>query len=161
VEESADHVGGRRVPVATPTFIALLAGSVFAAYWIFSAPVDATPLLADVPELTGKGVLPRNVRLITPFFNLYGVVTLVGGALWSAFSYWRRRVHFNRMMGNIMIASGMLVAAAGGTLNRFGLPGLNLGLLAGAIFAYWGFVTIAKSQIVEISTESAAESPAG
>lgn len=158
--ESADNSGVRKIPIAVPTLIALAAGSLFAAYWVFSAPVDPTPLLGDAGELTGKGVLPVRVRIISPIFNIYGIVTLIGGALSSAFRYWRRRAHFDRMVGNIMIAAGMVLAAAGGTLNRFGIPGLNLGLLAGATFAYWGFVTIAGARVVEISIESRAESSA-
>ncbi len=53
----------------------------------------APRLLDDTAELTGKGVLPTSVRLITPFFNIYGVITLIGGALWSAYYYLRRRTN--------------------------------------------------------------------
>ena len=117
--------------IAKPTLVLLTAGSVFAAYLIFSASVDPQILIAGAPELTGKEVLPTNVRLVTPFFNIYGVLTLIGGALWSAFYYWHQRTYFNRMMGNILIAAGFMMPAVGGSLNRFGIQGLSLSLFVG------------------------------
>lgn len=51
------------------------------------------------------------VRLTTPIFNIYGLVTLVGGALYSAYLFWRKRVLPNRMMGNVLIALGALAIA--------------------------------------------------
>ena len=129
--------------IAKPTLVLLTAGSVFAAYWIFSASVDPRILIGGAPELTGIGVLPTNVRLVAPFFNVYGVVTLIGGALWSAFYYWRRRTYFNRMMGNILIAAGFMMPAIGGSLSRFGIQGLSLSLFVGAVVAFWGFIVIA------------------
>jgi hypothetical protein len=35
-------------------------------------------------ELSGHAIVTPGVRLLTPLFNLYGTVTLVGGAAWSA-----------------------------------------------------------------------------
>ena len=50
-----------------------------------------------------RGILPlgASVRLTTPFFNIYGLVTLVGGAIWSAFLFWRKRVLPNRVVANV------------------------------------------------------------
>ena len=55
-----------------------------------------------------RGLLPLGspVRLTTPFFNIYGLLTLVGGAIWSAYLFWRKRVLPNRVIGNVLIAAG-------------------------------------------------------
>lgn len=64
--------------VRITTFI-LVAASVFAAGAVIIAGVD--PNCRAGVELTGKAFTTTWVRLITPFFNIYGTVTLVGGAL--------------------------------------------------------------------------------
>jgi membrane-bound ClpP family serine protease len=87
-----------------------------------------------------------SVRLLTPFFNIYGVVTLVGGALWSALFYYRRRTEPNRMTGYLLIAGGAILIAIGGSLNRFGFEGLNVTDLASAILLFWGFVLVSQRQ---------------
>jgi hypothetical protein len=51
--------------------IALAIASVYGIYAVFAATVNTSPLI-DAPELTGVDVFPTGVRLITPFFNIYG-----------------------------------------------------------------------------------------
>ncbi len=130
--------------IARPSFIILTIASLYGIYAVFSAPVDSTPLLDDTAELTGKGVLPTSVRLITPFFNIYGVITLVGGALRSAYYYLRRRTEPQRMIGNLLIAVGAMLPGIGGSLNRFGIEGLYLGELVGAVLLFWGFIIASR-----------------
>jgi hypothetical protein len=82
------------------------------------------------------------VRLTTPFFNIYGLVTLVGGALWSAWLFLRKRVLPNRVLGNALIAVGALSIAFASTLTRLGYGQyLYLGELLAATLMYAGFVT--------------------
>jgi len=45
--------------------------------------------------------------------NIYGTLALVGGAIYSAYIFWRKRVLFHRMIGNILIAAGALAPAMG------------------------------------------------
>ena len=70
-----------------------------------------------------RGLLPLGspVRLTTPFFNIYGLLTLVGGAIYSAYLFWRKRVLPNRVIGNILIAAGALLIGTASTLTRLGL----------------------------------------
>jgi hypothetical protein len=89
--------------------------------------------------------------MLTPFFNIYGTVTLTGGALYSAYLFWRKRVLPNRMIGNILIATGAMAPAFGGVLNRFALPGLYIGEFVGVLLMYIGFLQ---------ATTSAAQQPA-
>lgn len=120
------------------TTIVLTAASLFAAAAVIFAGVD--PNYQAGAELTGKAFTTTWIRMLTPFFNIYGTVTLTGGALYSAWLFWRKRVLPNRMIGNIMIAAGAMAPAFGGVLNRFGLPGLYLGEFVGVFLMYIGFL---------------------
>jgi hypothetical protein len=92
------------------------------------------------------------VRLTTPIFNIYGLVTLVGGALYSAFLFWRKRVLPNRMLGNVLIALGALAIGSASTLTRFGIGSyLYLGELIAAIAMYSGFVLASQPAAVDTS----------
>jgi len=82
------------------------------------------------------------VRILTPFFNSYGLLLLAGGAIYSAYIFLRKRIMPNRVLGNVLIASGALMPAMGGLLSRFGLGGyLYLGELLGAILMFAGFLS--------------------
>jgi hypothetical protein len=96
-----------------------------------------------------RGLLPLGspVRLTTPFFNIYGLLTLVGGAIWSAYLFWRKRVLPNRVVGNVLIAAGALSIGFASTLTRLGYGQLlYLGELVAAVLMFSGFITAAKPQ---------------
>lgn len=89
--------------------------------------------------LTGKGIITSGPIFSIPF-NIYGTVALGGGALWSAYQFWRKQIMANRMVGNLFIAIGAFFPAIGGTLNNFKLEGfLYLGIAVGAVLMYVGF----------------------
>ncbi|MGE5251935.1 MAG: hypothetical protein ACM3QS_17155 [Bacteroidota bacterium] len=96
-----------------------------------------------------RGLLPLGspVRLTTPFFNIYGLLTLVGGALWSTYLFWRKRVMPNRVLGNVLIAAGALSIGSASTLTRLGYGGLlYLGELLAAVLMFAGFLMAARPQ---------------
>jgi hypothetical protein len=96
-----------------------------------------------------RGLLPLGspVRLTTPFFNIYGLLTLVGGAIWSAYLFWRKRVLPNRVIGNVLIAAGALFIGSASTLTRLGYGQfLYLGELVSAILMFAGFRFAARPQ---------------
>jgi hypothetical protein len=96
-----------------------------------------------------RGLLPlgTSVRLTTPFFNIYGLLTLVGGAIWSAYLFWRKRVLPNRVIGNVLIAGGALLIGSASTLTRLGYGQfLYLGELLSAILMFAGFRFAARPQ---------------
>lgn len=100
------------------------------------------------------------VRLATPFFNIYGLITLVGGALWSAYLFWRKRVLPNRVLGNVLIAGGALSIGFASTLTRLGYGGLlYLGELLAALLMFAGFLLASAPQPEEAAQPVAA--PAG
>jgi len=96
-----------------------------------------------MPSPTEGGI----VRLTTPFFNIYGLITLVGGALWSSYLFWRKRVLPNRVVGNVLIAAGALSIGLASTLTRLGYGSyLYLGELLAAILMFSGFLVAARPQ---------------
>ncbi len=127
------------IRIADGLMAVLLVASLFAAYRVFTAQLDPSRMLAG--ELSGHAIVTPGVRVLTPFFNIYGVVLLVGGAIYSAWMFWRKRVLLNRTIGNILIATGALAPAIGGALQRFGVPMmLYLGEFIGAVLMFAGFL---------------------
>jgi len=122
----------------------LILGSVYAAFRVFTAVLDPTLMTSSVhtgSELSGHAIVTPGIRTLTPIFNLYGTVALVGGAIYSAYIFWRKRILLHRTLGNLMIAVGALAPAFGGAFSRFGIPGaLYYGELFGAILLFAGFI---------------------
>jgi uncharacterized membrane protein HdeD (DUF308 family) len=101
-----------------------------------------------------RGLLPLGtpVRLTTPFFNIYGLLTLVGGAIYSAYLFWRKRIMPNRVVANVLIAAGALAIGFASTLTRLGIGEyLYVGELLSAILMYAGFQLAAKPQPEEVA----------
>ncbi len=122
---------------ALTAVLALL--SIYGAYQIATATLD--PSLIPGASLSGHAITSGMARSLTPIFNIYGTVALVGGALYSAWVFWRQRILFWRMVGCILIAAGALAPALGGTLSRFGLTEyLYLGEFLGATIMFIGFL---------------------
>jgi len=135
--------------VANVLMIILLVGSLFMAFKIFNAELDPTLMTSSThtgSELSGSAIVTEGIRLPwTPIFNSYGTLFLVGGAAYSAWIFYRKRVLLDRTVGNILIAVGALSPALGGTFSRFGLPGaLYITELLGAILMFWGFIRSTK-----------------
>lgn len=90
------------------------------------------------------------VRLMTIPFNIYGTLTLVGGAIWSSLLFWRKRVMPNRALGNVLIAIGALVIASASSLTRLGEGSfLYIGELIAAALMFSGFLVAGKPKAVE------------
>jgi hypothetical protein len=115
------------------------AASLYAAVRIFTVDID----ISGLTRLTGVGVLPTDVRaIITPVFNTFGTLALVGGAVYSAYIFWRKRIMPHRVVANILIALGALLPAAGG-IHASANGNLNLFFifeLAGVIIMFLGFL---------------------
>ena len=129
-------------------------------------PGDEVPAGAQLTTVTYRGEqvqvvrglmpLGTTVRSVTPFFNIYGLITLVGGALWSGWLFLRKRVLPNRVIGNVLIAVGALAIASASTLTRLGYGQyLYLGELVAATLMYAGFVT-ASAPAAEMEASPAA-----
>jgi hypothetical protein len=140
----------------------LVVGSIITSILMLTTPLDASnfdPNIAISQQY--RDIMPRGapVRLTTPFFNVYGLVTLVGGALYSAFLFWRKRVLPNRVLGNVLIAIGALSIGFASSLARLGYGEyLYIGELIAAILMYGGFLMAAapKAEISEMQVASTA-----
>lgn len=119
-------------------------GSLYGLFRVFGAELNPALLTIGLhtgSELSGHAIVTPGVRILTPFFNLYGTITLVGGAAWSAWIFWRKRILLHRAIGNIFIAVGAILPAFGGTFSRFGISGaLYLSEFLGAILMFIGFI---------------------
>jgi hypothetical protein len=130
--------------VADILMIVLGIASLYGAFRVFSAQLN--PALMGVSlhtgsELSGHAIVTDGVRSLTPFFNVYGTITLVGGAIYSAYIFWRKRVLYHRFIGNILIAAGALLPAFGGGFSRMGIGGaLYITELLGAVLMFIGFL---------------------
>ena len=129
---------------ANVLMVILALGSLYGLVRVFGAELDPSLMTSSLhtgSELSGHAITTPGVRTLTPFFNLYGTVTLVGGALWSAWIFWRKRILLHRTIGNILIAVGAIIPAFGGTFSRFGISGaLYVSELVGAVLLFIGFL---------------------
>jgi hypothetical protein len=124
--------------------ILLALGSLYGLIRVFTAELDPTLMTGSLhtgSELSGQAIVTPGVRMLTPFFNLYGTVTLVGGAAWSAWIFWRKRILLHRVIGNVLIAVGAILPAFGGIFSRVGIKGaLYVFELFGAILIFIGYI---------------------
>jgi hypothetical protein len=136
----------RRRGIAPTLNIILTVVSLLALVLILLAPITpAAALYNPAQPLSAqyKDILTRSggIIILTILLNIYGTFTLVGGAIYSAFIFWRKKVLFNRMIGNILIAAGALMPAMGGSFLKIGLPDfLYLSEFLGVILMYVGFL---------------------
>lgn len=126
--------------------------SVIAAIGIFIAPMDESAFRLGVPLSSQyKAILTRSglMILLTILLNIYGTIGLIGGALWSAYLFWRKQVLPNRVWGNLLIAVGAFFPASAGTLIKLGLGDwLYLSELIGAALMFAGFWLATQTQPV-------------
>ncbi|MCC6188881.1 MAG: hypothetical protein IT318_07590 [Anaerolineales bacterium] len=130
---------------------ALLAvASLVAAVAVFTAPLEAGAFRLGVPISTQyRDLLTRGGLMVslTILLNIYGTLTLVGGALWSAWLFWRKRVLLNRVAGNVLIAAGAMFPASAGLFIRLGWADwLYASELVGAALMFLGFYLATQPQ---------------
>jgi hypothetical protein len=148
----------RNVAPILTGFLTLL--SLVALGLIIFTPITAAAASYDVDQSISsqyKVILDRSgvTRFLTVIMNTYGTVALVGGAIYSAYIFWRKRVLINRMYGNILIATGALLPVIGGSILIAGLGDLLYASeLFGAIIMYAGFI-LSTSQVEVDESEQA------
>jgi hypothetical protein len=118
---------------------AVLALCAVAAYAVFASPVDIA-----VAVDTGKGYPDGSLpRILAAVGSGVGSLVLIGGALWSAWVFLRRRNQGRRALANAVIAVGVFIVAAGGTVAFTGASGvLELTNLIGVSVMFVGFLLV-------------------
>jgi hypothetical protein len=96
-------------------------------------------------KLTGRVFAWEWVRLFSPFINMYSLLFLVGGAIYSAIQYFRKDPNGARFRGNILIAVGGLLPGIGGMFTRMGhVNVLFVTELIGLVLIYIGYTIIRR-----------------
>ncbi len=128
-----------RRSAADAAFVLVYLFSVVSTIVVFSSPVDLTAALD-----TGRGFHDAPLpRLLAGLGSGVGSIVLLGGALWSAWVFLRRRHNGRRALANIVIAVGVLIVAAGGTATFTGASGLvDITNLAGVSVMFAGFLLV-------------------
>jgi hypothetical protein len=134
-------VASRRV--ANLGLIVMIFITTFSAFILFRAPIDAAVLATEAgwKAVTAYSPWPRVLAVIV---NSVGTVLVIGGALWSAWIFWRKGVMKGRMIGVLLLAGGTLLIALGGTIT--GVTGLKnhdylyITMAAGSIIMFAGYL---------------------
>lgn len=123
--------------VARPASWIVMLLTVVGAAAVFASPVDLTKAVD-----TGRGFETSPLpRILAGIGSGAGSVILIGGALWSAWVFLRRRHQGRRALANVLIAAGVFVAAAGGTAAFTGASGIvEWSNLAGITLIFIGFL---------------------
>lgn len=140
------HLLVRKGKIALTLAYILAAVSLVAIGLVVFAPLTGAQVGYDITlpaSAQYKDILTRSGLTIalTIILNIYGTLTLVGGALFSAYLFWRKEILSNRMFGSILIAVGALSPALGGSFLKAGLfDFLYLSELVGIILMFAGFL---------------------
>lgn len=140
------HLLVRRRGVAWTMTGILAAVSLLAATLVLTAPLTPAAAAYNVSMAISsqyKDILTRGGLTIalTIILNIYGTLTLIGGAIYSAIIFWRKHVMLNRMIGNVLIAAGALAPAMAGSFVKMGLvDALYISELIGVVLMYIGFI---------------------
>jgi len=152
----------RKPGVVNGFAIGLAIVSVVAIVSVFLAPMTNVAYNTSLPaSVQYKDILTRNALMIvlTILLNIYGTVLLVGGALYSAFLFWRKRVLAHRVIANVLIAAGALMPASAGTFVKLGLTDwLYVSELLGAILMFIGFLQATSQQLAKAPAAQLAQS---
>jgi hypothetical protein len=140
------HLLVRRKGVAWTLTGILVAVSLLAATLVLLAPLTSAASSYNVTQAISsqyKDILTRGglTILLTILLNIYGTLTLIGGAIYSAVIFFRKHVLVNRLIGNVLIAAGAMAPAMAGSFVNLGLPDLlYMSELIGVVLMYIGFI---------------------
>jgi hypothetical protein len=124
---------------ADVSFVLVVVLSLVAAYAVVAAPVDLAAAGA------GHAAYPNGslARILAGIGSGVGSIVLIGGALWSGWVFFRKRHNGRRAVANVVIAAGVLIVAAGGTVAFTGQGGvLEYTNLVGLAVMLAGFLLI-------------------
>jgi len=155
-----------RKPKVAHTLAAILGlASLVALVAVFAAPLTGAAFhVGVVVSSQYKTILTRSgvMILLTILLNIYGTITLIGGALYSAWLFFRKSVLPNRVLGNVFIAAGALFPASAGTFIKLGIGDwLYVSELFGAALMFLGFWLATQPQPSEEPAAMPAPASAG
>ena len=106
---------------------------------VILSPIDYS--MIETYRLSGKVLLAKEIKIFTIVINSYSLLFFVGGTIYSAFNYWKKKVSLNRCYGNLLIAFGGLLPGIGGAFMNFEYnAALYISEFFGIIFIYLGYM---------------------
>lgn len=126
----------------------LVLGTLYGAVRVFTAPISAANLTLlhnsssqQVVDVSNFTIMPLDIEILAPIMNITGAAFLFGGAIWSAWVFWRKHIMPFRVVSNVLIAIGALAPSILTGLIRLGFTsGFFLGQLIGVVFILAGFL---------------------
>jgi hypothetical protein len=95
----------------------------------------------QVVDVSNFTIMPLDIEILAPIMNISGAAFLFGGAIWTAWVFWRKRTMPYRVLSNVLIAIGALAPSILTGLIRLGFAsGFFLGQLIGVAFILAGFL---------------------
>ncbi|MDQ6693805.1 MAG: hypothetical protein M3014_05205 [Chloroflexota bacterium] len=143
--------------VATVGLVLMLLLSVASIYVLFTGPVNSALLTHDDGY---RAVAFTGSRILAAVTNSLGTLLVVGGALWSAYVFWRKRILKDRMIGVLLLAAGTFIVALGGTIT--GATGLTnhdylyLSMAVGVVVMFAGYLQTIRPTVPVPSTSAVA-----
>lgn len=126
------------------------------------ALISKTPIGPNVADEGWRALEPSaGMTALTVGINSGGTLILVGGLLFSVYSFRRKGIMRNRMIGCLLIAIGTLAVASGGTLTRFGSHQLlYIAMSIGIALIFAGYLWTRKPDAKPVATPAPAAAPA-
>ncbi|MFL5734338.1 MAG: hypothetical protein ACJ78Q_14215 [Chloroflexia bacterium] len=121
--------------VAGVALVLTILFAIASAYVLFTVPVDISTI-AHSQKVDWKSAFGSNTTpgILAALGSGLGSIILIGGAVWSGITFWRKRIMKSRMIGVFLLAGGTLLVAAGGTIkvimgdDHFLYPTMALGV---------------------------------
>ncbi len=130
---------------------------IFASVMVFIVPIDGSKIQAHRPA--GDVLMWQWVRLLTPFINLYAVVFLVGGALFSCARFAMTGRNRARAIGTGLIALGGILPGIGGAMTKAGMvEALYIGEFAGLALICLGYFACVRAPAPRMARADHADS---
>ena len=116
-----------------------LAFVIFASVCVLITPLNEAALVEHKPS--SKVIEWTWVRSLTPFINVYAMIFLVGGAVYSSVLFFQSGDQPQRAVGTALIAVGGLLPAIGGAMTKVydRVEALYVGEFLGIILIWIGY----------------------
>lgn len=128
-----------------------------ASYFVLKSPINFD--LVEKERMSGSVFQWQWVRRYSPFINIYAVLFLVGGAIYSALKYWKSNGSSKRFWGNLLIAIGAILPGIGGSFTRFGyVEVLYVTEFTGLVMIIWAYSIMKTDQSITVHDAQKADS---
>jgi hypothetical protein len=139
-------LGPRRVAHVITAIVVIISIYALVRIATFSVPAVkamqiATASTVQVTNVQQFPVLPGDIATVAIIMNIPGAIFLFGGALWSAWTFWRQHTPGYRVISMIFLALGAIFPSILTGLQRLGYSaGAALGEFLGALFLLTGLL---------------------